>query len=603
MDRFVNILLTSDKKYVKIIGITMTSVMENLSKNKIARFFIITQDFSSEDINELNKLKNRYKNCEIINIPVAPYLDLFKFADVSKFKNKYISLACYFRLLIFKILPEDVKKCFYIDGDIIVNCDLSQIKIPDNKLIAAVIEAHAMQYKEDILSHVYKMDDFYNFINNSNEFPYFNAGFFLLNIEAARKLNLFEKAMEFLQRYPNPPYADQDTLNAVIGQKYRGLIDYLPPEYNLFADIDYDTNFDKLPYKEEYIKYALTKPKIIHYAGANKPWTTLAVKNFLGLWWKYYKLSPWGNDYLLKLSKLIFNTKRLKKFLISVTWNKKIHRIKILNKEIFSNKFNNFFVSIIVTSYNYEKYIRETLNSILNQTYQNFEVIIIDDGSTDNSLNIIKEYTEKYSNFYLYQHQNGENKGLCKSIELALSKVKGEYCAFLESDDFWSSDYLQNKIDFINKNKKAGLIVNDIITLEGGSCNNYVEQQADFFRKNTNTKILFKAFWKHNAIPTFSEVMVRTNLIKKCNFNPPIPAWLDFWLWRQIALCSPIGYVDKKLTYWRIHNDSFVNKNFNENNKNKRFFIKSSNKLLMKKYPLRYSIELLLKIARKICHI
>ena len=592
MDKYINIVLTSDKNYTQIIGVTMTSILHNISKSKTPRFFLFTQDFSQKDINEISKLKNQY-NCEIINVPMENYIQLFNSVDTTKFKNNYISLACYFRLLMLKILPEDVEQCFYIDGDMIVECDLSEINLPEDKLFAAVIEPHAMQYKEKILDYCYKIQDFENFKNSPNDFPYFNAGFFLLNVKLAKKLDLFTQAMDFLQRNPNPPYADQDILNAIIGQKYRNLIEYLPPEYNLFANIDYYKNlYDKLPYEQNKLLYATEKVKIYHYAGQDKPWNSLNIKNFYNVWWKYYQISPWNKFALLKQCLLIFKTCNLRKFLFSIRWNSKQHYIKLFGKYLYNNKFRNNFISIIVTSYNYENYIRATLDSILNQTYQNFEVIIVDDGSTDNSVNIIKEYTNKYKNFHLYTHENNINKGLPKSIELGLSKCKGEYIAFLESDDYWDQNYLQEKINFINKYKKYNnIIINDIQTFGGKRCDEYVKTQAEFYRKNLRKSNLFKIFYKHCGIPTFSQVMIKKDILLKCDFNAPIQAWLDFWLWRQVSLLYPIGYIDKKLTHWRIHENSFVLVDYDKNNDNKKLFRQKSNKLLAKKYPIKFFIR------------
>ena len=71
--------------------------------------------------------------------------------------------------------------------------------------------------------------EFFLFSKNPLKYPYFNAGFFLVNIKLAKELNIFEKMFDFLNRHPNPPYADQDTLNAVIGQQYSDLINYLEP--------------------------------------------------------------------------------------------------------------------------------------------------------------------------------------------------------------------------------------------------------------------------------------------------------------------------------------------------------------------------------------
>ena len=136
------------------------------------------------------------------------------------------------------------------------------------------------------------MEDFKNFQKDALKYPYFNAGFFLVNIKLVNELNIFEKMFDFLNRCPNPPYADQDTLNAVIGQKYSELINYLEPSYNIFCDIDYNC-FDNAYYSEEIIKNSFKNPKIYHYAGANKPWINMEIANYYDVWWKYLKLSPY----------------------------------------------------------------------------------------------------------------------------------------------------------------------------------------------------------------------------------------------------------------------------------------------------------------------
>ena len=137
------------------------------------------------------------------------------------------------------------------------------------------------------------MEDFKNFQKDALKYPYFNAGFFLVNIKLANELNIFEKMFDFLNRCPNPPYADQDTLNAIIGQKYSELINYLEPSYNVFCNMNYEQPFNDAFYNEEIIKKSFKNPKIYHYAGANKPWINMEIENYYDVWWKYLKLSPY----------------------------------------------------------------------------------------------------------------------------------------------------------------------------------------------------------------------------------------------------------------------------------------------------------------------
>ena len=252
-------------------------------------------------------------------------------------------------------------------------------------------------------------------------------------------------------------------------------------------------------------------------------------------------------------------------------------------------------ISVIVTSYNYEQYLRRTLDSLLNQTYKDFEVIIVDDGSKDNSVDIIKEYVNNYQNFYLYTHDNNENKGLAESVKLGISKAKGEYIAFLESDDYWTEDYLQTKFDFIKEKPNAFIIINDI-KIEGNKCYElHVNGVAQYFRNRKSYKKDFSCETCNNIISTFSIVMIKTTLIKSLDFNTPVAPWLDWWLWRQAVIEYPISYIDKQLTIWNRHDCSFISEAKNIEIKP---FIKKSDALLYKNYKskyLKYKIKNIIK--------
>lgn len=111
----------------------------------------------------------------------------------------------------------------------------------------------------------------------------------------------------------------------------------------------------------------------------------------------------------------------------------------------------NELVSIIMPSYNTGNYIRESIESVLNQTYQNWELIVVDDCSTDNTDDVIAQFDDKRIH-YLKNHQNF---GAAISRNYALRKAKGKWIAFLDSDDLWKPEKLEKQIDFMKKNNYA----------------------------------------------------------------------------------------------------------------------------------------------------
>lgn len=218
-------------------------------------------------------------------------------------------------------------------------------------------------------------------------------------------------------------------------------------------------------------------------------------------------------------------------------------------------------ISIITANYNYAQYIEEAINSVINQSYQNWELIIVDDGSSDNSVEIIKSYCEKDSRIRLFQHGDGQNKGLKETLLLGISYASGEWIAFLESDDSLTPDNLQKKVEIIEKNPDLKLIFNKVKFLvenESNKLNMFKEIQKKL-SKMSFPKNMFYDFYINNMILTFSCVMVEASILKNADFNSPVDAFLDWWLWIHLARNNKFYYVDEELTNWRLHLQSYIN--------------------------------------------
>lgn len=229
-------------------------------------------------------------------------------------------------------------------------------------------------------------------------------------------------------------------------------------------------------------------------------------------------------------------------------------------------------ISIIVASYNYEKYIPQTIQSVIEQTYKDWELIIVDDGSKDNSKEIIQSYCQKDSRIRLYTHENNENKGLAETLQLGLKNASGDYVVFLESDDYISSEYLEKKLEIFNKYDNVGFVLNRI-ELFGANLSpqikKYINFVDSFWNKNNAPIDISNDIVKNNYIPTFSCVMLKKNLICDCDFQSPKPSWLDLWLWVQISKKTKFYCVPEKLTYWRQHYNSYLH---NSNEKYKELY-------------------------------
>ena len=217
-------------------------------------------------------------------------------------------------------------------------------------------------------------------------------------------------------------------------------------------------------------------------------------------------------------------------------------------------------VSVIVTSYNYGRYLGMALDSLLNQSYRNFEILVVDDGSTDNSSEIVSEYAKKYSCIKLYTHPNGVNMGIIASIRLGISKAKGDYVAFCESDDYWAADHLGKVVEVIQNNNNVIIVANGVKLIGDEECIHsrewYIELIKGKLKKGKNRINLHK-HQERNYIPTFSAVTIKKDVLTSLDYETPIPAWIDFWLYRQILIEHPLYYVNEDLTFWRQQPKSY----------------------------------------------
>ena len=207
-------------------------------------------------------------------------------------------------------------------------------------------------------------------------------------------------------------------------------------------------------------------------------------------------------------------------------------------------------VSIITPTYNSERFIAETIVSVQAQTYQDWEMIIVDDCSTDKTAEIVASFQEKDSRIkYFY---NSTNKGSALSRNLALQKAKGKWIAFLDSDDLWLPDKLEKQIEFMTKNNYHF------------SYTNYCEIDENSKETGiliTGPKVITNKLMKAYCWPGCLTVMYDA---EKVGIMQTVDIRIneEYALWIKIAKKLNCYLLDENLAKYRRHNKSLTSQSY-----------------------------------------
>ncbi|SFD26322.1 glycosyltransferase family 2 protein [Clostridium uliginosum] len=182
-------------------------------------------------------------------------------------------------------------------------------------------------------------------------------------------------------------------------------------------------------------------------------------------------------------------------------------------------------VSVIIPVYNSSKTIEKTIKSVLCQSYTCFEIIIIDDCSTDNSFEIIENLSESDSRIILYRNQ--KNLGVAKTRNLGINMTKGEFISFLDSDDIWKSSKLEKQLEYI-KQKNAHICYTSYEMINNNETNCVV--------RVVPKEINYNGLLKENVI-CCSTAIVKSYLLKKYPFETEF-FHEDFVLWLKLLKCG-----------------------------------------------------------------
>ncbi len=206
-------------------------------------------------------------------------------------------------------------------------------------------------------------------------------------------------------------------------------------------------------------------------------------------------------------------------------------------------KFNPL-ISIIINCYNASNYISKSIDSVLKQSYQNWELIIYDNNSKDKTYTTVKKF---FNNKKIKYYKSKSFLNLYNARNLAVKKTKGEFVAFLDSDDWWTKDKLKKQVNFLSKNKDINIVYSNL----------YLFDESRKKKKIFSYKKLYNGYITQDLLNDFKmpilTTLIRKKIFKRYKFDKSYNIIGDFDLFIKISLKEKILSTQEPLAYYRIH--------------------------------------------------
>lgn len=213
-------------------------------------------------------------------------------------------------------------------------------------------------------------------------------------------------------------------------------------------------------------------------------------------------------------------------------------------------------IDILLATYNGEKYLEEQLESILNQSFTDFRLLISDDGSTDSTREILNKYAEKDDRIVLFFQS--ENLGVVKNFEFLMNKVESEYFMFSDQDDVWKKDKISNSINLMVK-EKSDLVYSDLEVVDGqlNLLNNSYWKLKGFTKKIRYNN--FESLFLNNYI-TGSTMLVKSKWLEKILPLPHNSKYIlhDYWTALIVSKFGKMSYLKETQVMYRQHDSNEI---------------------------------------------
>ena len=217
---------------------------------------------------------------------------------------------------------------------------------------------------------------------------------------------------------------------------------------------------------------------------------------------------------------------------------------------------NSPLVSIIVTTYNRSSTLKDTINSILSQTFSNFELLIIDDNSIDNTLNVVTSFKDHRIKYHQLKKNFG---GPAFPRNYGISISAGSYIAFCDDDDIWKYNKLEVQVEYIRENKLD--IVSSNIFVFSNKIDNIIKVSKNRLVYNIYDLLLT------NQINTSTVLLKKSSFVKFSESKDFLSHGEDYLLWLKLYKNNyKFGFIEQPLVYYRIWDNNISNKNLSNIN-------------------------------------
>lgn len=223
-----------------------------------------------------------------------------------------------------------------------------------------------------------------------------------------------------------------------------------------------------------------------------------------------------------------------------------------VHDNLFTKKFVQKMISVAMATYNGEKYVASQIESILSQSYRNFELIIVDDCSSDDTFALLEDFAKKDARIHLYKNEC--NLGFKKNFQNALTHCTGDYVALCDQDDIWTKDHLADLIDSIGTADMIG--ANAILCDKDGKPCNQDIFSAYAIEQLPKTSDEWFLFLLHRTLFQGATCLIKKDFLQKILPVPDAVLYHDYYFSLQASLQGTLCYTQKCVLYYRRHDNN-----------------------------------------------